>query len=333
MAQVGIQNQAPFPKPAPAFDRRNALYLIVFLLGAGLLLFIGRGMVQVSALTTWALSFAGMTGIAVLLASLYRLRIELQASRRQLARKEAELSFALEVQRALFPRQLPDGRGLEFSAVCIPARGISGDYYDVMQLPDGRLALAVADISGKGISAAILMANLQAVLRTITQTARSPREVCSALNHHLHQVTDAAKFATFFYAEWNNSERRLSYVNAGHHPPIMLGSNCGKRLEVGGFPLGLFCDAEFQTGELTLEPGDLLVLYSDGITEAESPAGEEFGEHRLQEAIETHCAKPLLEIQASVLEAVRDWSSNGEPQDDMTLLIVKATDAESVARP
>jgi sigma-B regulation protein RsbU (phosphoserine phosphatase) len=95
----------------------------------------------------------------------------------------------------------------------------------------------------------------------------------------------------------------------------------------------LFCDAEFQTGELTLEPGDLLVLYSDGITEAESPAGEEFGEHRLQEAIETHCAKPLLEIQASVLEAVRDWSSNGEPQDDMTLLIVKATDTELVARP
>ena len=328
MAQVGIENQTPFPKPAAAFERRNALYLIIFLLGAGLLLFIGRSMVQVSALTTWALSFGGMTGVAVLLASLYRLRIELQASRRQLARKEAELSFALEVQRALFPRQLPDGRGLEFAAVCIPARGISGDYYDVMQLPDGRLALALADISGKGISAAILMANLQAVLRTITQTARSPRDVCSALNYHLHQVTDAAKFATFFYAEWNNSERRLSYVNAGHHPPIMLGSSCGKRLDLGGYPLGKFGDAEFQTGELTLEPDDLLVLYSDGITEADSPKGEEFGEHRLQAAVEATCSKPLIDIQAAVLEAVRDWCGSGEPQDDMTLLIVRATGAK-----
>lgn len=293
-----------------------------------MLLFIGRGMVRVSALTTWALSFGGVTGVAVLLASLYRLRIELQASRRQLARKEAELSFALEVQRALFPRQLPVGGGLEFAAVCIPARGISGDYYDVMALPDGRLALAVADISGKGISAAILMANMQAVLRTITQTARSPRDVCAALNYHLHQVTDAAKFATFFYAEWNAGERQLSYVNAGHHPPILLGSNCGKRLELGGFPLGLFGDAEFQTGELILEPDDLLVIYSDGITESESPRGEEFGEQRLQRAIEENCANPLGEIQASVLEAVRNWSGSGEPQDDMTMLIVRATGAK-----
>jgi sigma-B regulation protein RsbU (phosphoserine phosphatase) len=332
VAQVGIQNEAPFPKSAPAFDRRNAIYLVVFLLGAGVLLFIGRGMVQVSALTTWALSFGGTTAVAVLLTSLYRLRIELQSSRRQLARKEAELSFALEVQRALFPRQLPDGRGLEFAAVCIPARGISGDYYDVMQLPDGRLALAVADISGKGISAAILMANLQAVLRTITQTSRSPGEVCLALNHHLHQVTDSAKFATFFYAEWNNCERRLSYVNAGHNPPILLGSNCGKTLDLGGFPLGLFGDAEFQTGELTLDPDDLLVVYSDGITEAESAKGEEFGEQRLKAAVEANCSKPLIEIQASVLEAVRNWSGSGEPQDDMTLLIVKATGAAAVAR-
>ena len=111
----------------PTIKRRDLLYLILFLAGAGVLLFIGRGMVQVSALTTWALSFGAMTGVAVLLASLYRLRIELRASRRQLARKEAELSFALEVQRALFPRQLPVGGGLEFAAVCIPARGISGD--------------------------------------------------------------------------------------------------------------------------------------------------------------------------------------------------------------
>src|SRR5204862_6154762 len=133
---------------------------------------------------------------AVLLVALYRVQLELKSSRHQLARKEAELSFALEVQQALFPRQLPDQHGLEFSGICIPARGISGDYYDVMQLPDGRLVFAIADISGKGISAAILMANLQAVLRTLAAANLSPCEICSRLNLHLLQVTDESKFAT-----------------------------------------------------------------------------------------------------------------------------------------
>ena len=110
--------------------------------------------------------------------SLYRVQLELQSSRRQLARKEAELSFALEVQQALFPRHLPESNGLEFAAVCIPARGISGDYYDVVQFPDGRLVFAIADISGKGISAAILMANVQALLRTLSETGNPPAEVC-----------------------------------------------------------------------------------------------------------------------------------------------------------
>src|SRR5262249_45414488 len=131
---------------------RETLYLIAFLVGAAVLLFLGRDLVQGSAFVTWGLTFAGSTGVAVLIASLYRVRIELQASRHQLARKDAELSFALEVQRALFPRQLPEEGGLEFSAICIPAHGISGDYYDVMRLPDGRLVFAIADISGKGIS-------------------------------------------------------------------------------------------------------------------------------------------------------------------------------------
>lgn len=313
-------------RPGFAIERRDKLYLIAFVAAAGLLLFLGRGLVQGSALATWGLTFAATTAVAVLVVSLYRVQLELKSSRRQLARKEAELSFALEVQRALFPRQLPESNGLEFSAVCIPARGISGDYYDVMQFPDGRLVFAIADISGKGISAAILMANVQALLRTLSETGIPPAEVCRRLNHHLHQVTDASKFATFFYAEWCAVEHKLSYVNAGHCAPVSVGSLCGRQLSEGGFPLGMFPGAEFQTGEVVLEGGDLLVLYSDGITEAVSKSGEEFGDRRLHAEIERLAGESLAEIQAGVLEAVRKWAGE-ELEDDMTLLMVRAIEA------
>jgi len=312
------------PKPGFAIAGRDLIYLIAFLVGAAILLFLGRGLVQGSAFATWGLTFGATTAVAVLLVSLYRVQLELQASRRQLARKEAELSFALEVQRALFPRQLPLVDGLEFAAVCIPASGISGDYYDVMQFADGRLVFAIADISGKGISAAILMANVQALLRTLAETGNSPSDVCKRLNHHLHQVTDASKFATFFYGEWDGANRILRYVNAGHNPPIVLGSLNGRELNEGGVPLGMFSGSEFQTGEVALQPEDLVVLYSDGITEARSSDDEEFGEKRLQALIEMHSGAALADVQAEVLEAVRNWAGD-EPEDDMTLLMVRAT--------
>ena len=314
-------------KPGFTIEGRDKVYLVGFLVGAGLLLFLGRGLVQGSALATWGLTFGATTAVAVLLVSLYRVQLELQSSRRQLARKEAELSFALEVQQALFPRHLPESNGLEFAAVCIPARGISGDYYDVMQFPGGRLVFAIADISGKGISAAILMANVQALLRTLSETGMPPADVCKRLNHHLHQVTDDSKFATFFYAEWCAAARRLSYVNAGHYSPVLLGSLCGRQLSEGGFPLGMFPTSEFQTGEVTLQPGDLLALYSDGITEATSKNGEEFGDARLQAEIEQRSDRTLADIQAGVLEAVRNWAGD-ELEDDMTLLMVRAIEAK-----
>jgi sigma-B regulation protein RsbU (phosphoserine phosphatase) len=320
------------PKPGFTLEARDKVYLMGFLVGAGLLLFLGRGLVQSSALATWGLTFGATTAVAVLLVSLYRVQIQLQASRRQLARKEAELSFAHEVQLALFPRHLPSEDGLEFSAVCIPARGISGDYYDVMQFANGRLAFAIADISGKGISAAILMANVQALLRTLSETGIPPAEVCKRLNYHLHQVTDDSKFATFFYAEWSRDERVLSYVNAGHYAPVLLGSSRGRQLDEGGVPLGLFPCSEFKTGQVTLQLGDLLALYSDGITEATSKSGEEFGDGRLQAEIEKHSEKPLAEIQAAVLEAVRKWAGD-ELEDDMTLLVVRAIEDKEASSP
>ena len=303
---------------------RDRIYLAVFLVGAGLLLYVGRGLIAESELAAWALTFAGTTAVAVLGMALYRVQLELRASRDELTRKQAELNFAREVQHSLFPRQFPSGGGLEFSAVCVPASGISGDYYDVIQLPDGRLVFSLADISGKGISAAILMSNLHAALRVLAAGGRSPHEVCFQLNQHLCQITADSRFATLFYGEWNPSQRRLSYVNAGHLAPILIHSGGSQRLEAGGPPLGIFPQSKHPVGGVQLQPGDLIVLFSDGITEAGVDQGMEFGESRLQAVIAAHAQEPLAEIQRQVLTAVRNWSGT-EPEDDMTLLFVRAT--------
>jgi len=269
------------------------------------------------------LTFSGTSAAAVLGLTLYRLQHELRASRRELARKEAELSFALQVQQALLPQRFPSDAGLEFSAVCVPARGISGDYYDVMPLGGGRLAFAIADVSGKGISAAILMSNVHAVVRVLASTRRSPGDLLTDLNRHLLRVSGDSRFTTLFYAEWEPVSRRLRYVNAGHLPALLLHGRERLRLKASGPPLGVFEDAIHTSDEVELRPGDLLALYSDGITEAGVTAGREFGEEQLVAAL-TACAQcPLNEIQKKVLSAVRAWWDQ-EPEDDMTLLLVRA---------
>jgi sigma-B regulation protein RsbU (phosphoserine phosphatase) len=258
--------------------------------------------------------------------SLFRLQHELRASRRELARKEAELSFALQVQQALFPQRFPAGTGLEFSAVCVPARGISGDYYDVIDLPDGRLAFAIADVSGKGISAAILMSNVHAVLRILAASGQVLDKLFVDVNRHLLQVSGDFHFTTLFYAEWDAGRHRLRYVNAGHLPPLLLSGDSRLRLRASGPPLGLFADAAHAADEVELKPGDLLTLYSDGITEAGATEGREFGEERLLSVLAAHAGRPLHEIQGTVLGAVRNWWGK-ELEDDMTLLLVRSAPA------
>ncbi len=305
---------------------RDRLYLLVFLVGAGLLLYVGRGYIAMSTYATFGLTFAGTTAAAVLGLVLYRVQLELRASRHELARKEAELTFALEVQQALFPKHFPADGGLEFSAVCVPARGIGGDYYDVLQRSGGRLAFVIADISGKGISAAILMSNVHAVLRTLYDAGHPAGELCSQLNRQLHRVTDGTQFATAFFAEWSVRDRSLTYVNAGHPAPILLGSRSGEQLRAGGPPLGLFPGTDFEVGRIVLQPGDVMALYSDGITEAGESSQREFGAERLEAVLKQHPGEPLDEIRQYVLEAVRDWSGE-ELEDDMTLLLIRAVRA------
>jgi sigma-B regulation protein RsbU (phosphoserine phosphatase) len=305
---------------------RDVTYLIAFLLIAGILLFLGSDLLRQSILLPWVITFSVTTLVAVLGISLYRFKIKLEASRGELMKAEAELDFARKVQQALFPRRLPSEGDLEFSAVCIPARGISGDYYDIHRLEDGRLIIAVADISGKGIPAAILMANLQALLRAVAHTNAIPADVCRRLNHHFYDVTEASRFATLFYAEWWAAERRLRYVNAGHNPPLLLSETYCRLLDEGGLPLGIFPASEYATGEVTLTPGDLLVMYSDGVTEAGQKEGREFGEQRLRALVQANRDRPLAELQSVILREVQRWTG-GEPDDDVTLLMARALPA------
>lgn len=304
---------------------RDIHYLAGFLLLAGALIVLGKDLLESTVLLTWGLAFGGTTAVAVLLVLSYRLRTQLRESRHELTRKEAEMSFALQVQKSLFPRRLPMDSGLEFSAICLPARGIGGDYYDIVALSGRRLAIAVADISGKGISAAILMANLQAMLRIFTGMDPDPREVCSRLNRHLHEVMDESRFATIFYAQWNPDGNRLHYVNAGHNPPFLFNSGSCRRLNEGGFPLGIFPESEYDVGDAVLAPGDILVLYSDGVTEATSPGGEEFGESRLERLISACRGDPVASIRDQILRQVGTWSGKAGEEDDMTLVVARAT--------
>ncbi len=289
---------------------------------AGVLIFLGRDLLPNSVIITWVLTLAGTALAAALTAAFYRVRAELRSSRHQLARNEAELSFALQVQKALFPKNLPGDGGLEFSATCIPARVISGDYYDILRLEDGRLVFLLADISGKGIPAAILMANLQALLRSASERWLEPAEVCRHLNRHLCQVTEAPRFATLFYGQWNPASARFTYVNAGHNPPLALGSCAGHLFGSGGYPLGLFPDAQYDAGQLSLEVGDLICLYSDGITEKGESRGHEFGIERLERILLQWRDRPLTELQQHIIQEVGAWGDN-DPEDDMTLMLVR----------
>jgi sigma-B regulation protein RsbU (phosphoserine phosphatase) len=307
---------------------RGNVYLLAFMAAIVGLLFLGRDQLPSSTLIIWGLTFGGTTAVAILLVSLYRVQIELKESRHQLARKAAELNFAREVQIALFPTKFPDDTGLCFAAVCRPAQGISGDFYDIFRCPDGRTVVALADVSGKGVSAALLMANLQARLRVHAERSANLSEVCYTLNNDLYAVTESSKFATAFVAQWSPEKRRLDYVNAGHSTPVFIGSGVNGDLSCGGMPFGLFPGVDYESGSVELDASDVLVVYSDGITEAADSNGEEFGAGRLTEVVKSVQEESIRDIRESILRAVEQWSGQ-EQDDDMTLVVVKVDEQKS----
>jgi sigma-B regulation protein RsbU (phosphoserine phosphatase) len=244
-------------------------------------------------------------------------------------RLDQEMRIAAEVQSRLFPRSLPGTAKLDFApGVCIPARSVSGDYYDYLDVAPGRVGIVVADVCGKGVSAALMMANLQANLRGQVgqEQADHVERTVQRVNQQLVDSVIDASYITLFYAEFDERDNTLHYTNAGHNPPLLLrrkGSDEIERLERGGTVLGLFHDVVFEKGELKLESGDLLVAFTDGLVEARNPGNEEYGEERLISAIIEHCELSAANVEKNILRSVKEWTSDAEQEDDLTLVVVK----------
>lgn len=255
----------------------------------------------------------------------------LDAQRRaQTAKLEAErraaqeIEIARQVQARLFPQSKPALRTLDYSGACMQARQVGGDYYDFLQLGQDRLGFVLSDIAGKGIAAALLMANLQANLRSqCAMAVEAPREFLRSVNRLFYENTVSSAYATLFFAEYDDRLQHLRYVNCGHLCGLLLRAHGGvERLDSTCTVLGLFGNWDCELGECRLDAGDTLALYTDGVTETFNQADEEFGEERLTEALRRHCDLSPEGLVGAILDQVRTFSPH-EQHDDRTLIIAK----------
>jgi phosphoserine phosphatase RsbU/P len=293
-------------------------------------------------LSELALSFNSMT------ASIEKLVLE----QKEKQRLENELTIAQEVQAQLFPRQISELESLEVHGFCRPARTVSGDYYDFLTASSHKLILAVGDISGKGISAALLMATIHSAVRAYSVESLpqmrepvavgavagagrimatwpegveiSPGALLGLLNHQLYESTPPEKYATLFLGIYDGRSHRLTYSNGGHLPPILIARNGGiRRLEAGGTVIGLFDNMSYEEGSVEMKPGEIFLAYSDGVTEPENDFGE-FGEQRLIDLVSDNRNLPLPQISQLVTTAVENWIGDNEQPDDVTLVLARA---------
>jgi len=240
---------------------------------------------------------------------------------RSLQQKQ-ELDKAREIQEGLLPKKIPQVRGLEVAGTWQPARVVGGDYFDVLKFSEGKIGVCIGDVVGKGISAALLMANLQASFRAFASEEVSPGTLVGKLNEVLSNNIAADKFITFWYCTVDANENRLTYASAGHWPPILFHkSGEGVFLREGGMPLGIFSDRNYENGGSPLASGDRLVLYTDGLTEATNSEAQEFGERRLLELCSRNIALSASELLAAIRKEVVSFC-NGNFQDDFTLVVV-----------
>jgi len=237
-------------------------------------------------------------------------------------RQEEEVAEARTIQQGLLPKSIAQLAGYEIAGAWQPAHSVGGDYYDVLEFDEATLGLCIADVAGKGLPAALLMSNLQAAVRGLASPSLSPEGLCARLNSLVCHNSCNDLFITFFYAQLDGPGRHLQYTNAGHNPPILLHRNGSyERLEAGGGVLGVFPNQTFAAGAAQLAPGDRVILFTDGVTEACDATGEEFGEVRLLGLLREHCATAVAVLQAKILAAAGEFS-RGHWHDDATLLVL-----------
>jgi sigma-B regulation protein RsbU (phosphoserine phosphatase) len=237
---------------------------------------------------------------------------------------QEEMRLAAETQINLLPKSIPKVADYQIAGKSIPAKDVGGDYYDFIQINDKNFAFCLGDVSGKGMSAAMLMSNLQATLRAHILAGANSTETITRSNNVLYQNTDSTKFVTLFLGIVNIESNKIKYCNAGHNNPYHLDkSNQLKELDVGGLILGFQTDSSYLEGNIPFHPEDTLVLFSDGITEAMNENNEEFGEDRLIEIITKHKSEDAYKMVDKIMDAVNEFSEGIAQSDDMTLLIIK----------
>jgi sigma-B regulation protein RsbU (phosphoserine phosphatase) len=235
-----------------------------------------------------------------------------------------ELSRVRELQERLLPKSATGIKGYDIAHVWRPARSVSGDYYDVIELGLDKLAVCIGDVIGKGMPAALLMSNVQAAVKAVASHDMPPAEVCARVNRVLAGNLAAGNFVTFFYSMIDSATSELIYTNAGHVPPVLVRKDgTVARLESGGALLGVFKNWTFEQERVQLRPGDRLVMFTDGISELKDDTEEEFGEERLEQLIVRHREAGAAGLKDRILEAVSDFS-NGTFQDDVTIVVVAA---------
>jgi sigma-B regulation protein RsbU (phosphoserine phosphatase) len=245
-------------------------------------------------------------------------------------RLQSELEIAREVQAQLFPKAAPSIRGLKLAGVCNPARSVSGDYYDYLSVSDRAVAFAIGDVAGKGISAALLMAAIQSTMRTQLNAANggtgesvSTASLVATLNRQLYANTAPEKYATFYFAIYDDARHALTYTNAGHLPPLVIRSGKVEELQPTGTVVGAFPFATYGEQTISLDCGDVLVAYTDGIVEPENVYGEMFGDERLRDILLRYATADSQEMISRTMEAVMEWTGSSELQDDMTMLVAR----------
>jgi sigma-B regulation protein RsbU (phosphoserine phosphatase) len=270
-------------------------------------------------------SVAAQTGLALENADLMR-KISDEVAQRERLNREVEI--AREVQERLFPQKLPAIEGLDYAGFCRPALGVGGDYYDFLALPRGHLGVAIGDVSGKGIAAALMMASLQASLRG--EATRAPENLAAAVgnvNRLVYEASAENRYATFFYGQYDPARRHFDYVNAGHNPPMVLRSVNGTwevtRLETGGTVVGLLETFPYEQGRVCLRPGDVVIAFTDGISEAMNPMDEEWGEERLMAAVERCNITRAQDILEHIFRQADSFVAGAKQHDDMTLVVLR----------
>ncbi|MEK7331237.1 MAG: PP2C family protein-serine/threonine phosphatase, partial [Candidatus Eisenbacteria bacterium] len=239
-------------------------------------------------------------------------------------RLEKELAIAREIQASFLPEVAPVVPGFDLAGTTIPHDEVGGDYYDFIPVSDTRLGIAIADVSGKGIPAALIMAGFRMSLLAEIRNEFAIRAVMRKVNGLLHESTDRDKFVTAFYGVLDHKNRVLIFSNAGHNPPVLFRSEGRiEYLEEGGVALGVLPEAHYEERPIALRPGDVLLFFTDGVSEAESPTGEHFGQQRIERVVAAHTGRGAAEIMAALIATVQEWAGERGQSDDLTLVVLK----------